>query len=64
MAQYHVIPADAITGRDAVTEIPVVPADTRPLDIAGIGLSQPQLKVLSLNLFCRKPKLSLKGNLV
>ena len=55
IAQYHVISADAITGRDAVTEIPVNPADTRPLDISGIGLSQPQLKSLSLNLFCRRP---------
>jgi len=55
IAQYHIISADPITGRDAVTEIPVMPADTRPLDIAGIGLSQPELKSLSLNLFCRKP---------
>jgi len=55
IAQYHIISADPITGRDAVTEIPVMPADTRPLDIAGVGLSQPQLKSLSLNLFCRKP---------
>src|ERR1700761_8703551 len=49
IAQYHVISADAITGRDAVTEIPINPADTRPLDIAGIGLSQSQLRGLSLN---------------
>jgi conjugative transposon TraN protein len=55
IAQYHVVSADAITGRDAVTEIPVNPADTKPLDIAGIGLSQSQLKSLSLNLFCERP---------
>lgn len=55
IAQYHVISADTITGRDAVTEIPVNPVDTRPLDVAGIGLSQPQLKSLSLNLFCKRP---------
>jgi conjugative transposon TraN protein len=55
IAQYHVISADAITARDAVTDIEIKPADTRPLEIAGIGLSQPQLKRLSLDLFCRRP---------
>jgi len=55
IAQYHVISADAITARDAVTDIEINPADTRPLDVAGIGLSQPQMKRLSLDLFCRRP---------
>lgn len=55
IAQYHVISAGPITVRDAVTDIEIKPADTRPLDIAAIGLSQPQLKSLSLNLFCRRP---------
>lgn len=55
IAQYHVISAGPITMRDAVTDIEIKPADTRPLDIAAIGLSQPQLKALSLNLFCRRP---------
>ena len=54
IAQYHIISADAITVRDAVTEIAINPADTKPLDIGGIGLSQTQLKNLSLNLFCKK----------
>lgn len=55
IAQYHVITAGAVTVRDALTDIEIKPADTRPLDIAAIGLSQPQLKALSLNLFCRRP---------
>ena len=53
IAQYHIISADAITARDAVTEIPINPADTKPLDISGIGFSQTQLKSLSLSLFCK-----------
>ncbi|MBS1500761.1 MAG: DUF4138 domain-containing protein [Bacteroidetes bacterium] len=55
IAQYHVIRADSITARDAVTDIEIKPADTRPLEVAGIGLSQAQLKALSLNLFCKRP---------
>ena len=55
IAQYHVIRADSITARDAVTDIEIKPVNSRPLDIAGIGLSQPQLKGLALNLFCKRP---------
>lgn len=55
IAQYHVLSADTITGRDAVTEIAINPADTRPLDISGVSLSQPQLKSMALNLFCKRP---------
>ena len=55
IAQYHILSADPITSRDAVTDVDIKPSDTRPLDVAGIGLSQPQLKSLSLNLFCRRP---------
>jgi conjugative transposon TraN protein len=55
IAQYHVVFADAITGRDVRTDINIIPADSRPLDISGIGLSQPQLKNIALNLFTRKP---------
>jgi len=55
IAQYHVIRADSITSRDAVTDIEIKPADTRPLEVAGIGLSQPQLKALSFGLFCKRP---------
>lgn len=54
IAQYHVISADVITGRDAVTEIPINISDVRSLDISGIGFSQTQLKSLSLSLFCKK----------
>ncbi|TSJ44394.1 DUF4138 domain-containing protein [Mucilaginibacter corticis] len=55
IAQYHVIRADSITARDARTAIPVDLADSKPLDISGIGLSQNQLKALALNLFCKRP---------
>lgn len=55
IAQYHVIRADSITARDAVTDIEIKPGDTRPLDNTGIGLSQPQLHALSFNLFCKRP---------
>jgi conjugative transposon TraN protein len=54
IAQYRVVLADAITGRDTRTDIDILPSDTRPLDIVGIGFSQPQLKTIALNLFCRK----------
>src|ERR1700742_1987633 len=54
IAQYHVIRADSITARDTRTEIAIDPADTKPLDISGIGLSQNQLKQLALNLFCKR----------
>ena len=46
IAQYHVVPG----GNSFFTEINIMPADTRPLDIAGIGFSQNQLKAMSLNL--------------
>lgn len=55
IAQYHVVRADWITSRDAVTEVPITGSAMRPLDVAGIGLSQPQLKQISLNLFCKRP---------
>jgi len=55
ITQYHVIRADSITARDTRTEIAIDPGETRPLDISGIGLSQKQLKQLSLNLFCKRP---------
>lgn len=55
ITQYHVIRADSITARDSRTEITIDPVDTRPLDISGIGLSQNQLRQLSLNLFCKRP---------
>ena len=55
IAQYHILLAGPITGRDVLTDIEINPADCRPLDIAGIGLSQPQLKGIAYNLFCRRP---------
>jgi hypothetical protein len=48
IAQYHLSPVNA-TGTQVIE---IQPADTRPLDIAGIALSQPQLKKLSYKIFC------------
>lgn len=55
IAQYHLLSAGPVTGRDVLTDIEINPADCHPLDIAGIGLSQPQLKGIAYNLFCTKP---------
>ena len=46
IAQYHIVPG----GGPFFSEINIIPADTRPLDIAGIGFSKNQLKAMSLNL--------------
>ena len=49
IAQYHLWPVTSTENQ----KIEIQPGDTRPLDISGIGFSQPQLKKLSLNLFCK-----------
>src|SRR5882757_2556385 len=51
IAQYHVWPVTATEN----VQIDIQPADTRPLDISDVGFSQPQLKSIALNLFCRSP---------
>lgn len=51
IAQYHLFPGNNLSP----SEINIVPADMRPLDIAGIGFSQNQLRKLSLDLFAIKP---------
>lgn len=51
IAQYRLVPGNGNTP----TEIAITPADTRPLDIAGIGFSNNQLKAMALNLIARKP---------
>lgn len=55
IAQYHVLSAGPVTQRDAVTDIEIKPADTRPLEVASIGLSQTQLKSMALGLFSKHP---------
>lgn len=50
MAQYRLLPGNA----DAPNTIAITPADMKPLDIAGIGLSQNQLKRLALDIFAAK----------
>lgn len=51
IAQYHVWPETSTENE----RIDIKCTDMRPLDISGIGFSQPQLKSISLNLFCRSP---------
>ena len=52
IAQYHLLKSD----RFGPSEIEILPADSKPLDIAGIGFSQNQLYRLSLDLFSQKPE--------
>jgi conjugative transposon TraN protein len=47
IAQYHIRPG----GTNVPLQINIEPADTKPLDISGIGLSQNQLKKLAYDLF-------------
>jgi conjugative transposon TraN protein len=49
IAQYHILPG----GANVQPIVDIRPADMRPLDISGIGLSQPQLKGMAYNLFAR-----------
>lgn len=49
IAQYHLWPVTSTENQ----KIEIQPADSRPLDISGIGFSQSQLRQLSLNLFCK-----------
>ena len=50
IVQYKVIPGEV----NSPAQINVEPADTQPLDIAGISLSQNQLKRIALELITRK----------
>jgi len=52
IAQYHILPVTSTENQ----KIEIQPADTRPLDISGIGLSHPQLKKLSYQIFCSSSK--------
>ncbi|MDB5143364.1 MAG: hypothetical protein JWQ66_2077 [Mucilaginibacter sp.] len=52
IAQYRVAPGNE--GSD--TEVDICPQDCKPLDIAGIGFSQNQLKAFAIDLFARKPE--------
>lgn len=52
IAQYHLLPVTSTENE----KIEIQPADTRPLDISGIGLSHPQLKKLAYQIFCSNCK--------
>jgi conjugative transposon TraN protein len=54
IAQYRIIhsPPD---GGGVQTNIDILPADMKPLDVDGIGLSQPELKNYALHLLSKKP---------
>jgi conjugative transposon TraN protein len=51
IAQYHIRPG----GTNVPLQVNIDPADTKPLDISGIGLSQNQLRQLALGLYLKKP---------
>ena len=51
IAQYYLLPVTS-TANELIT---IQPADTRPLDISGIGFSHPQLRKLAYSLFCNTP---------
>jgi conjugative transposon TraN protein len=48
IAQYHLLPVSSTEDQ----KIEIQPADMRPLDISGIGLSHPQLNQLAYQVFC------------
>lgn len=48
IAQYYLLPVTS-TANELIT---IQPADTRPLDISGIGFSHPQLRKMAYSLFC------------
>jgi conjugative transposon TraN protein len=52
IAQYHIVAG----GNDVPTAVNIMPADTKPLDISGIGFSQNQLKVMALSLVATRPE--------
>ena len=52
IAQYHILPVTSTDNQ----KIDIQPADTRPLDISGVGLSHPQLKKLAYQVFCSSSK--------
>lgn len=56
IAQYHVVYSPDPTGGAIQTDIDILPADMKPLDVAGIGLSQPELKNYALRLLAKKPE--------
>jgi conjugative transposon TraN protein len=51
IAQYHIRPG----GTNVPLQINIDPADTKPLDIGGIALSQNQLRQMAFNLYLKKP---------
>jgi len=54
LAQYH-IEWSAPDGGAVQSEIEIQPSETRPLDL-GISLSQPELKKIAMEVFCRRPE--------
>jgi conjugative transposon TraN protein len=50
IAQYKILPGE--TGQ---SQIDIQPEDQRPLDISGVGFSQPELRAMAMRLFSRAP---------
>lgn len=56
MAQYHVIYSSEPQGGAVQTDVEINPTDTRPLDLPGISLSQPELKQYAFGLLDKRPE--------
>jgi conjugative transposon TraN protein len=54
IAQYRIVHSEP-DGGAIQTDIDILPADMKPLDVEGIGLSQPELKNYALHLLSKKP---------
>lgn len=56
IAQYRLLPCTDDRDGTVQTEIPILPADCRPLENPEVGLSQPELKTASLRLLAIDPR--------
>jgi conjugative transposon TraN protein len=56
IAQYHVISSPVVLPGNVQTTIEISPGQTRPLDVPGVSLSQPELHQYALRLLAQKPE--------
>jgi conjugative transposon TraN protein len=54
IAQYHVISSPDVVAGAIQTDIEIGPAEVRPLEVPGVGLSQPELHQYALHLMAQK----------
>jgi conjugative transposon TraN protein len=56
MAQYHVVYSPDANGGAVQTDIEITPADTRPLNFPGVGLTEREMKDFAIDLIDKKPE--------